>query len=134
MVSASAVALLASTGFTDIGAQAIHAITAHQRRYEQLRWAGLDDEQARAELENFLAYAQSVPWSVEQSWRDWQICREPAALKPFTVDRPSLFGHAMDAQAGRAGLWPVAPCACHPAPFRAARDYRWRTRHRRRRR
>lgn len=133
MVSANAVALLANTGFYDIGTQAIRAAAAHQQRYEELRWSGLDDSQARAELDDFLAYAQSVPWPVEQSWRDWRIGREPAALKPFTVDRPSLFGHAVDVQAGRAGYWPVAPCACHPAPFPAGRDYRRRTRRRNRR-
>lgn len=127
-------ALLGAGGFTDIGAQAVRAATAHQRRYEELRYAGLDDGQARAELADFLAYAQSVPWSLEQSWLDWRIRREPAVLKPVTVDRPSLFGHAMDVQAGRAGYWPVAPCACHPVPFPAGRDYRRRTKHRNRRR
>lgn len=127
------IGLLSAGGFTDIGAQAVRAAADHQQRYEELRWSGLDDDQARAELADFLAYACSVPWSVEQSWRDWRIRREPAALKPFTVDRPSMFGHAVDVQAGRAGLWPVAPCACHPAPNPAARGYRRRTKHRRRR-
>jgi hypothetical protein len=35
---------------------------------------------------------------------------------------------------GRAGYYPVAPCACHPTPFLAARSYRRRTKHRNRRR
>lgn len=126
--------ILTAAGFTDIGAQVVRAAAAHQQRYEELRWSGLDDEQARAELEDFLAYAQSMWQPADQLWRSWRIRREPAALKPFTVDQPSLFGHAVDVQAGRAGYWPVALCSCHPAPFPAARDYRRRTRHRRRRR
>lgn len=132
-MASTGVGVFLAAGFTDIGAQVIHAAAAHQRRYEELRWMGLDDEQARAELDDFLAYAQSVPWPVEQSWLDWRIRREPAAVKPFTWDRPSLFGHAIDVQAGRAGYWPVAPCACHPAPVPAARDYRRRSKHRNRR-
>lgn len=134
MLSAGAVALFVNAGFTDIGAQVVRAAAAHQQRYEELRWAGLDDEQARAELEDFLAYAQSVPWPVEQSWRGWRVRREPGALRPFTADRPSLFGHAVDVQAGRAGYWPVAPCACHPAPNSTGRNYRRRTKHRNRKR
>lgn len=134
MVSASAVALLTNTGFTDIGAQAIHAITAHQQRYEQLRWAGLDDEQARAELNEFMTYAHSVPWPVERSWWDWQVRRQPAVPEPLTRWRPSIFGHACDVVMGRAGHYSVAPCACYPMPFPAARNYRCRTRHRNRRR
>lgn len=121
-------------GFTDIGAAAIHAAAAHQQRYEQLRWSGLDDEQARAELDDFLAYAQSVPWSVERSWWNWQVRRQPAAPEPFTRWRPSIFGHPTDVAAGRAGYYPVAPCSCHPAPFSATRNYRRRMKHRNRRR
>lgn len=133
-MASAGVGALPSAGLTDIGAQAVRAAAAHQQRYEGLRWSGLDDEQARAELDDFLAYAHSVPWPVERSWLDWRIRREPAKLKPFIWDRPSLFGHAVDVQAGRAGYYPVAPCSCHPAPFPAARDYRRRTKHRNRRR
>lgn len=128
------IGLLGVGGFTDIGAQAVRAATAHQRRYEQLRYAGLDNGQARAELDGFLAYAQSVPWSEEQSWWDWQVRRQPVVPQPFSRWRPSIFGHAADVAIGRTGYYPVAPCACHPAPFPAARDYRRRSRHRNRRR
>lgn len=120
--------------FTDIGAQAVRAAAAHQQRYEELRWAGLDEDQARTELAEFVAYAQSTPWTMEQVWRDWQIRRQAAVPEPFTRWRPSIFGHAADVAIGRAGYYLVAPCACHPAPFSAARDYRRRTRHRNRRR
>jgi len=128
------IGLVGAGGFTDIGAQAVHAATAHQQRCEQLRYAGLDDGQARAELNDFLAYAQSVPWPEEQSWWDWQVRRQPAVPEPFSRWRPSIFGHAADVAIGRAGYYPVAPCACHPAPFPAARDYRRRSCHRNRRR
>lgn len=130
----TATSLLAVGAFTDIGAHAVRAAEAHQQRYEQLRWAGLDDGQARAELDDFLAYAQSVPWTMEQAWQDWQIRRQPAMPEPFTRWRPSIFGHAADVTIGRAGYYPVAPCACHPVPFPAARGYRRRTKHRNRRR
>lgn len=134
MASTGAAALLGAAGFTDIGAQVIHAAAAHQQRYEQLRWAGLDDHQARAELDNFLAYVQARPLSTEQSWREWRIRRQPVALEPFMRWRPSIFGHAADVAIGRAGYYLVAPCACHPVPFPAGRDYRRRTKHRNRRR
>lgn len=75
----SAAGLLALGGFTNIGAQAVRAAAAHQQRYEQLRWAGLNDDQTRAELGEFMAYAQSVPWPVERSWWDWQVRRRPEA-------------------------------------------------------
>lgn len=133
MTSADVGALL-GVGFADIGAQAIRAAVAHQQRYEKLRWSGLNDDQARAELDEFMAYAQSVPRSVEQSWWNWQVRRQPAVPEPLTRWCPSIFGHAADVVMGRAGYYSVAPCACHPAPFPAARDYRRRTRHRNRRR
>lgn len=126
--------LLGAGAFTDIGAQAVRAAAAHQQRYEQLRWSGLDDDQARAELVEFMTYVQSVPWSVERSWWDWQVRRQPAAPELFSRWRPSIFGHAADVAIGRAGYFPVKPCACHPASFPAARDYRRRTKHRNRRR
>lgn len=119
-----------------VGAATVRAVADHEHRYLALRDEGLDDAAARAELADFTAYAQSTPWSYDVAWRDWQTWRARkrlAALTPFTRARPSFFGHAFDAAMGRAGIWPTAPCACHPLPFPAARDYRRRTKHRRRR-
>jgi hypothetical protein len=128
--------LLAGAGFTDLQAHVIRETAAHEQRYLALRFEGLDDAAARAELDAFTKFAQSNPWPTSMAWSEWQILRATKALKamaPFTVDRPSLFGHRADAAMGRAfATWPTAPCACHPAPNPAARDYRRRTKHRKR--
>lgn len=95
------------------------------------------------ERDEFVAYWQASPWSMEQAWSNWVVRRTMETTRVVLTARIEPFIRAMTSAAESLSLllksFARKPCGarecfCHPAPFPAARDYRRRTKHRNRRR
>lgn len=82
--------------YADARATAVEAATRHELRYQQLRWEGLNDEQAREALAEFVAYANARWRPADDYWYEWLRQRidewrelgPPAPGEPWTRPQP----------------------------------------------